>query len=72
MKHCPACKTDKPEEAFYLEPKRADGLSSNCKECKNQRNRDNWRERYYPAHREGHIASVLRRKKAKPKRNSNE
>ena len=65
MKYCPCCKEDKPDSDFYTETKRYDGLSSNCKDCKKERNRQHWKERYYPAHREDHIENVNRRRKEK-------
>lgn len=65
MKYCPVCKTDKSEGEFYLEPKRPGGLSSNCKECKNERSRRHWKERYYPAHREELIQKVIARREQK-------
>ncbi len=32
-KHCPSCDIDKDVSAFYLSPRRPDGLSSYCKPC---------------------------------------
>lgn len=61
-KYCPGCQTKKPPEAFYKEAKRPGSLSSNCKECKKKRNRANWKERYYPAHKSSLIATVTERR----------
>lgn len=65
LKYCPSCKTDKPEGDFQRDGTRKDGLSSNCKECKNERNRKNWKEHYYPAHKDALITAVQKRRQAK-------
>lgn len=63
MKHCPACKTDKDESAFYAEPGRPGGRSSTCKDCKRASNARYWRETYYPAHRQEQKDAVVKRRR---------
>jgi len=36
-KVCPVCNEDKPTSQFYLEPKKKDGLSYDCKSCRIER-----------------------------------
>ena len=43
MKHCYACKTDKPLSDFYKNSSKTDGLSPACKECHKAWRHDHYR-----------------------------
>lgn len=50
MKTCPSCQQTLPASGFHKSKRRADGLSSWCKECKNERGRATYRAYYIKKH----------------------
>jgi hypothetical protein len=58
-KFCPTCSTLKSAADFYLNKARADGLNSQCKECKRVVQK-NW----YIKNKARHVANVARRRRA--------
>lgn len=65
-KKCTRCQVEKPRSEFYRHVRRADGLSSSCKECEQQyKKKSHVREanRLYYHHNPAYKADVKRRAK---------
>ena len=63
-KRCPKCGQTKTVRDFWKDVTRGDGLSTQCKVCRGDRQKKYFNETYYPTNRRKLISAVQTRRQA--------